>query len=624
MKTMRMLIAVALLAAAFGIRADQPEKPPKGQGKYLIVLWEPGTPVPGKPDERMKRVPEPDIEKLGGRLLAKRANRRVVFLPYGAAKQLRKHEGVSIVQRIWTGEPFSEWNETNANLTELRNGEVSTDEDPTFTWDRSYSYDGAGNITNIGNDTFAYDDLDRLTQATVDGSSQTYSYDAFGNLTGMVTNGTSVSTPADPSSNRIIGQTYDVAGNVTSRSHGEYDASGNLIQRGHGTYVHDALNMLVQYEALPGNPGSARRILYDADDERIGMLIDYSLDRWTIRGLDGQILREFTGSGYDLTWGWEQDHIRGEGQLIAGESVVWGSPYGGSQLTWGGKRHYHLDHLGSVRIVTNQAGKSLSQNDFFPFGAARTRQTQEQINWGGDLHIDGMRFAGHWRAFLGHPGVESEDYLDYMHARYYDSNLGRFLSVDPVLGDPRQPQSWNRYTYVMNNPLKFTDPTGMMFFGVITVAPREDPSHPEGTTQSFTIEDFFRWWAESSDRHRNWLWNDRVLKNANDTRQRWGEAPYASWEECHADHQCIEMDEIPLMVGGQYNPTNAAKLAQKADNLIRGSLKASASYRSELGQKTYAQIIALSKGSGPEAQAAKAMKKLIEQSDRLLSKVRGK
>src|SRR4029079_16427979 len=92
--------------------------------------------------------------------------------------------------------------------------------------------------------------------------------------------------------------------------------------------------------------------------------------------------------------------------------------------------------------------------------AATQRKTyQEQIRWG-DPHIDSMRFAGHWRDFLGGLDVDNTDYVDYMHARYYDPNLGRFSSVDPHAGTPAAPQSWNRYAYVPNNPLRFTDPTG--------------------------------------------------------------------------------------------------------------------------------------------------------------------
>ena len=452
MKTIfRIVAAAAFLGLVFGMDAAQLEMPPKGQGKYLIVLWDPGTPVPGKKDERMRRVDEPDVAKLGGRVLASQANRRVVFLPDGVAKQLRTHEAVSFVQRIWTGEPLPEWDELETDAA-LR-AAVATDSDPTFTWDRSYAYDADGNITTIGSDAFAYDDLGRLTQATVDGASQTYSYDSFGNLTTIATSGgSSVSVATDPATNRMVGETYDAAGNVTSR-------------KNRGRYYFDSLNMLAEHTVPPVNT-STRRILYDANDERIGTVIDSSLHRWTIRGLDGQILREFTGydNGLNFVWSWEQDHIRGEGQLIAGETVTW-SYYdtyhsAPTAYTYGGKRHYHLDHLGSVRVVTNQAGKAISKNDFFPFGTARTPQFQEQFNEG-QRHSDGMRFAGHWRDFMGQQGIEGDDSVDNMHARHYDPNLGRFLSVDPVLGNLIQPQSWNRYAYVFNNPVNFIDPTGM-------------------------------------------------------------------------------------------------------------------------------------------------------------------
>jgi hypothetical protein len=57
-----------------------------------------------------------------------------------------------------------------------------------------------------------------------------------------------------------------------------------------------------------------------------------------------------------------------------------------------------------------------------------------------------------------------------MHARYYNGNLGRFLSVDPVLGDRYQPQTWNRYAYAENNPIRLTDPTGRCPTCVVTVA----------------------------------------------------------------------------------------------------------------------------------------------------------
>lgn len=61
---------------------------------------------------------------------------------------------------------------------------------------------------------------------------------------------------------------------------------------------------------------------------------------------------------------------------------------------------------------------------------------------------------------------DAETGLDYFGARYYGSNMGRFMTPDPLLnsGHPADPQSWNRYSYTINNPLTFTDPTGMYVF----------------------------------------------------------------------------------------------------------------------------------------------------------------
>ena len=50
--------------------------------------------------------------------------------------------------------------------------------------------------------------------------------------------------------------------------------------------------------------------------------------------------------------------------------------------------------------------------------------------------------------------------LTYMNARWYDSSIGRFISADTIVPDPANPQSYNRYSYVYNNPVNFTDPSG--------------------------------------------------------------------------------------------------------------------------------------------------------------------
>ena len=54
--------------------------------------------------------------------------------------------------------------------------------------------------------------------------------------------------------------------------------------------------------------------------------------------------------------------------------------------------------------------------------------------------------------------------LQYFNSRYYDPELGTFISPDTVVPDAKNPQAWNRYAYVVNNPLKYNDPSGHCFF----------------------------------------------------------------------------------------------------------------------------------------------------------------
>jgi len=104
----------------------------------------------------------------------------------------------------------------------------------------------------------------------------------------------------------------------------------------------------------------------------------------------------------------------------------------------------HVDHLGSTRVVTDESGGGVTRHDFFPFG-------EEIMPMADDVT---KMFTGHER--------DRETGLDYMLARYYGGNLGRFLSVDPAArsAKARLPQSWNRFSYASNNPLRFIDPDG--------------------------------------------------------------------------------------------------------------------------------------------------------------------
>ena len=108
--------------------------------------------------------------------------------------------------------------------------------------------------------------------------------------------------------------------------------------------------------------------------------------------------------------------------------------------------YYHTDAIGSVRMITNETGQVVARYDYAPFG-----EPWPDVPPNPDVR----QFAGKER--------DPETKFNYFGARYYASQNGRFTTIDPML-DLEQalvdPQRWNRYTYVLNNPLKFTDPDG--------------------------------------------------------------------------------------------------------------------------------------------------------------------
>jgi RHS repeat-associated protein len=108
-----------------------------------------------------------------------------------------------------------------------------------------------------------------------------------------------------------------------------------------------------------------------------------------------------------------------------------------------GLRYYHLDAIGSVRVITNEFGALVERHDYAPFGE------------------DTAPVAGDPRRFAGKE-LDPETALHYFAGRYYRNVTGRFTTVDPgqASGTISDPQSWNAYAYARNNPLRFVDPGG--------------------------------------------------------------------------------------------------------------------------------------------------------------------
>jgi RHS repeat-associated protein len=116
-------------------------------------------------------------------------------------------------------------------------------------------------------------------------------------------------------------------------------------------------------------------------------------------------------------------------------------------------KYYHQDAIGNVRVVTDANGNVLERHDYLPFG--------EECTTGLCSNNPGAG-AGQPRKFTGKER-DAETGFDYFGARYYGSKIGRFTTVDPVYTwreNLVDPQRWNRYSYVRNNPLKYVDPDG--------------------------------------------------------------------------------------------------------------------------------------------------------------------
>ena len=334
--------------------------------------------------------------------------------------------------------------------TAIRVGTSTSEADRANRLSLSFDYGTTANNGNVLSQTigragmsgtltqyYRYDGANRLGLASEGGTAPTgasgcptnavwcrdYSYDAYGNraVTGVRGHTLPAAAPSAVSAfsvttNRMTAGSYDAAGNLT-------------LLTGVGRLGYDAENRLKTFDNAVASVQEQGTYVYDGLGQRVKRTT-------TIRGTS-----ETTVYVYDAF-----------GQLTAEYSSK--APAAGS----GGRFFITQDHLGSTRLVTKQDTEKtvVECRDFFPFGEriASGLNGRSLTCYGGGNAVK-QQFTGKER------DVESS--LDYFGARYYSARLGRFTGVDPLLnsGRPGAPQSWNRYSYSLNNPLTFTDPTGL-------------------------------------------------------------------------------------------------------------------------------------------------------------------
>jgi RHS repeat-associated protein len=227
---------------------------------------------------------------------------------------------------------------------------------------------------------------------------------------------------------------FSASTNQVTTSGFAYDAAGNLTTDGSSTrnYTWDAEGRLTQ--VTDNSDGTSTTYAYNALGQRAELVTtDYQLE---------QI---FNPAGARVGYA-----------SVASGSYQWLAAY----VPWGGRElaeystgtvfyFLHANALGSGTTTTNAGGAASSDILFYPWG-------QEWGQWSGtyDTHFAGM-----------HAGLQGSPLADFtMYEapfRFYASSLGRWHSPDPIAGDITNPQSLNRYPYVLNNPTTLTDPLGL-------------------------------------------------------------------------------------------------------------------------------------------------------------------
>jgi RHS repeat-associated protein len=322
--------------------------------------------------------------------------------------------------------------------------------------DFTYVYDALGNLSSRSDanfslaESFQYDGLNRLTSSTITGSpsnpaAKSFAYDALGNITAKSDVGNyTYPPPGGPQPHAVT----SVGGGVVSATF-TYDPIGNETAGLNGrSSAYASYNMPTSVTLGTANLA----FTYDTEHQRLKKLDTNGSSVVTTLYLSaGPVYAErVTGAGGTVTW---NEYLSAGDGLIA----VRFNDVTDNTLT---TRYLHKDHLGSVAVLTDESGNVVQRLAYDPWGKQRDPAT-----WADDPAGNLPSQDQTTRGFAGQEQLADVGLVD-MNARLYDPVLGRFTSADSVVQDPYDAQSLNRYSYVYDNPLAYTDPSGHCFLGL--------------------------------------------------------------------------------------------------------------------------------------------------------------
>ena len=315
--------------------------------------------------------------------------------------------------------------------------------------DLVYQFDHLGNLKARQDDnqdilgqplkeTFAYDSRNRLLSATIAGvGSRNYGYDALGNIRKKSDFGSNYSYGAGVAGPHAV--TRVMLGGVEQAGY-NYDANGNMTGGAGRSITWTSFNKASRIT----RGASTLTFTYDADHNRIKQVNGDHTTYYLSPRIDAGAHYEKEIDGALIE---HKHYIYAAGQSIALHTTK-------SDGT-GKTRYLHKDHLGSTDVITDESGNIVEHMSFEAFGSRRN------VDW--NTTGNGIAALEVHHGFTGHEHLDEVGII-HMNGRLYDPQLGRFLSPDVQVQYPENSQSFNRYSYVHNNPLSYTDPSGYGFF----------------------------------------------------------------------------------------------------------------------------------------------------------------
>jgi RHS repeat-associated protein len=359
------------------------------------------------------------------------------------------------------------YNPNNGRLTQHTSGPSAT---PASIDSQSYNYDSIGNLTQRYNavtglnESFGYDNLNRITATSAQvgslTSSVSLSYNAIGNIITKSDVGTYTYGNGTNANGQVI-RPHAVTSilmndGVTNYATYTYDANGNMLTGAGRTFVWKSWDMpasivgtTVGKSTPTGTTSSTFSFVYNAAHERVKQTLPNGT---VILNLSPRV---DTGVHVEI-------RTKTDGTVETVNSLYAGNyPFGTyttstkNSVTTTQTRYFHTDNLDSITAITNETGALVERRSYDAWGKRR--------NVNGTSYANAFVTPSERHGYTGHEELD-EVGLIHMNGRIYDQAINRFTSVDPIIQFPEDMQSYNAYSYVMNNPFVATDPSG--FAGV--------------------------------------------------------------------------------------------------------------------------------------------------------------